>query len=425
MDATLKPSRLEGTLTIVSSKSLSHRALIAAACADGVSTVENMLASDDIAATKRALTLLGASIEGSTVRGGLHAINNITIDANESGSTLRLLIPLALTTNTQVTFTGKGRLPNRPITPYIDAFKHVKTFETPKDKALPLVCEGPLKAGKYFLPGNVSSQFVSGLLFALPRLSGDSTIELTSPLESKSYVDLTIHVLKHFGITIEADDSQYIIKGNQQYIPASFHVEGDYSQAAFFIVAAFLNGSLTLKGLHNNSIQGDRAILDIIQKMGAYVTHDENTHTIFAQAKKRQCATIDLSDIPDLGPILMIAAAASEGKTIIKNVQRLRYKESDRLTVMCDIVKRLGASIQCSDNHLTIHGVQTFNGNQTFDSHGDHRIVMALAIAALHANQAITIKNISCVKKSYPNFFEDYRHLGGDVSFHNEGNEIS
>ena len=423
MDALVNPSRLEGSLRAVPSKSLSHRALIAAACAEGLSTINNSLHSDDISATIQGLRALGATIDGAMVLGGLKKEGNVIIDANESGSTLRFLIPLALSTQAKVTFIGKGRLPDRPLSPYKEAFKTIKTFETPPNKTLPLTCEGPLASGNYYLAGDISSQFVSGLLFALPMVKGDSTIHLTSTLQSKSYVNLTLDVLAKFGIKVQPTKNGYTIKGQQRYRPSTIHIEGDYSQAAFFIVGGFLNGSVTIHDLHQDSKQGDYAIVPIMKAMGATIEHNKKHNTITVISNHRLPSVIDLADCPDLGPILMIAAAATQGETTFNHVKRLRFKESDRLSVMIDIVKRLGAEVTLNDDSLLIHGVKQFKGNQTFDSYHDHRIAMALSIAALHADMPLKITNIDCIKKSYPNFFEDYEALSGQVTFIKEGNE--
>src|SRR5690606_14994680 len=268
----ITPNKLKGTVHVVSSKSLSHRYMIAAALAEGQSEINNILDSDDLVATTKALISLGAKINGNQIEGSkIRRIHDV-IDANESGSTLRFLIPIAMLQDEPITFVGHGKLPERPQNVYEEMFSNYH-FKHPKDKWLPLEVKGPLKAGTYALSGNVSSQFVTGLLYALPLVDGDSKIVLTSPLESKGYVDLTLDVIKQFGVEIINKEYEFIIPGNQKYKPMKASVEGDFSGAAFFVVAGLLGDEILLKNLREDSLQGDKEIVRFAQDMGGDISY--------------------------------------------------------------------------------------------------------------------------------------------------------
>ncbi len=415
MDKTVSGETLKGTLNAPPSKSQTHRALIAASMADGLCNITNQLSSDDIEATQSILKHLGAFIDGETVKGPLKVDTSKTLNANASGSTLRFMIPIALLFDHYITFDGKERLPKRPLEVYEETFKDSVHYEYLSSDYLPLKVRGPLKANDFKCRGDISSQFISGLLFALPLLKGDSTITLTTPLESLNYVDMTLDTLKHFGIEVEKKGNQLFIKGNQTYKPRDLKIEGDYSQAAFFIVAGMIAGDITIKGLNPSSLQGDKKIIEIIQSIGGNITYDETVGGYHVLKSTLHSTTIDLTDIPDLGPILMVLAAQIQGKTTFKGLKRLVFKESNRLDTMKDIVRKLGAKAWKEKDTLIIEGVPQFKGNQTFDAHDDHRLAMALTIATLKADGPLTIKGASCISKSYPLFFEDFKHLGGHV----------
>ena len=415
MNVTLSQSQLQGSLAVVSSKSLSHRALIAAGLAQGISTIHNLLDCDDLTATKNALKALGVRIEKKTIYGGTWRVKNSTIDAKESGSTLRFMIPIALLLDKPITFMGRKRLVKRPLDVYQDIFKTKVKYQPLSKNSLPLKVQGPLQSDHFTIPGNVSSQFISGLLFALPLLNGDSVLNLSTPLESKGYVDLTLDTLKSFGIDIKVKDNCFMIPGKQTYKPQDVTIEGDFSQAAFFMVAALLNGDVKLKNLNPNSKQGDKAIVDIIKKMGGDISYDDAQAWYHIKASKTKGTDIDLAQIPDLGPILMILAALSKGVTTFTSIDRLRIKESDRAASMIDILTTLGVKTTLNKDTLTIQGTKQFQGHHTFKSYDDHRIVMALSIAALKADGPITIKQADAINKSYPKFFDDYQTLGGII----------
>ncbi|MDD7430115.1 MAG: 3-phosphoshikimate 1-carboxyvinyltransferase [Oscillospiraceae bacterium] len=410
MNAKIIPTRLQGIVNAPSSKSLSHRYLIAAALSDGVSVIRNVTDSKDISATVDAMTALGAEISkhGSelTVKGifsGESRPVSADIDCCESGSTLRFIIPIAAALGTASTFRGRGKLPERPITPYVREFagKDV-TFDY--NNTMPFSISGRLSGGEYNLEGDISSQFITGLLFALPLCEEDSIIRLTSPLQSAPYVNMTIDVLQHFGIEIRelslGDHPAFLIKGNQKYIASDAVVEGDYSQAAFYYVANAMGSVITVNNLNEDSIQGDKEIMNIIRSCGMAMNP----------------FTVDVGDIPDLVPILTVLGSFTNGVSRIVNAARLRIKESDRLTAIADALNNIGGQVEAGEDSLTIYPIKHFTGG-TVDACNDHRIVMAAAIAATRSLNPVTIIGCEAVNKSYPSFFDDFRSLGGEVIF--------
>ena len=334
------------------------------------------------------------------------------IDCLESGSTLRFLIPIVLLTGKEVTFTGKGRLSQRPLTPYYKIFEEQNIKYSCKE-GLPLTIEGILQSGEYKIPGNISSQFITGLLFALPLLQGDSKITITTELESKAYVDLTIDILSKFSVKVENKDyKELTVKGNQKYLPTDYRVEGDFSQAAFWLVAGLLGGEVECEDMNINSLQGDRVIINILKEMGGDISleHDK----IKTRKSKTQGTTIDASNCPDLVPILAVLASLSNGTTKIINAGRLRIKESDRLKAMAVELTKLGADILETKDGLIIHGKENLKGG-TVNSWNDHRIAMALSIASIRCTSPVILTDSLTVKKSYPEFFRDFIALGGNI----------
>lgn len=402
MNIKITPKTLSGSITIPPSKSISHRALICAALAKGVSEIRGVLECEDIDATRDALELLGAEIRmenGVTyVKGIENPPAKADINCRESGSTLRFLIPVAAALGVEATFTGTGKLPTRPITPYVEEFpKHGVEFIS---DTMPYHIKGKLTAGQYPVTGDISSQFITGLLFALPLLEGSSTIVLTSPLQSKPYADITIGCMKTFGIETLEFNGNYSVKGVQEYQATNYTVEGDCSQAAFFAVANCLGSSIELLGVNPNSVQGDRTVFDIIDNMikinGNYTGFD-----------------VDASNIPDLVPILTVLAAFADSPSHIRGCKRLRIKESDRLESISTVLNSLGADVRIVNDELEINGVKSLHGG-VCSSFNDHRIAMSLAIASQRCTEELTITDAECVAKSYPTFFEDFRELGGE-----------
>ncbi len=404
MDIKIFPSKLCGEIDIVSSKSYAHRAIIAASLCDVESVIRNVELSDDIRATLSAVAAIGADfkIEGKTIyvskTGKLP--QKADFDCNESGSTIRFLIPIVSALGIAGTFTGRGRLPERPLhTLYNLLTEHGVNCDY--NGRLPFKSRGQLSSGKFYIEGNISSQFITGLMFALPLLSYDSEIILTTKLESSSYVDLTIDVLRKFGIEISKTETGFIIKGNQKYKSCDITVEGDWSNAAFFIAVNALGSNVKIDGLNINSKQGDRAGESLIRS--------------FSLDFSKPCEeiSIDASDIPDLVPILATVASFSNNLTRIYNAARLRLKESDRLTTICDGLTKIGADIKVTDDGLIIKGKKCLNGGVTVQSHNDHRIAMSMAVAAIFCKNPVAIIGAECVNKSYPGFFSEIKKLGG------------
>ncbi len=414
MNITITPGALSGSLRVPSSKSMTHRELIAAALADGESVVHGVTPSQDIEATVRILSLMGAKFISEEAEGGLtfHVSGGLSkqdslldADAGESGSTLRFSIPLGLISGNEVRYEGHGKLPARPLTPYYGIFDEKQIFYD-NDKGLPLIVKGHLKGGVYELPGDVSSQFFTGLLFALPLAQEDSTLRSTTTLESKSYVDMTLDTLARHGITIhEKTPELYEIPGGQSYRNGIFSVEGDYSQAAFWLVAGIVGGEISLTGLSATSKQGDKAILTILQEMGGHISEDGGTIT--AKKSDTHGTVIDAEDCPDLVPVLAALASVSRGRTEIIHAARVRLKECDRLHAMAVELTKLGAHIEEKPDGLVIDGVENLTGG-TVSSWNDHRIAMALAAISPKCTGDLTIEGAESVRKSYPGFWEDF-----------------
>ena len=423
----IRPSPLEGTVSAQPSKSMAHRAIICAALSDGESRIDNIVLSDDIAATIGAIRSLGAEavledseryagrkkiIISST---GMADIKENVIDCLESGSTARFIMPITRLSAKPVTFTGHGRLVERPFTVYAELFKKHGAAYRDNCGRMPITVSGRLLPGEYSLPGDISSQFVSGLLFVLPLLEGPSTIRIANQVESLPYIRMTLDVLRDFGIGITADPNGrcFEIPGGQSYraVP-HYTVEGDWSQAAFFCVMGAIGQNIALTGLKLDSVQGDRVVLDILRKMGAKILI--NAEGITFEKSILTGIDIDVSQCPDLVPAIAVAAALAEGTTHIRNAARLRIKESDRLAAISRALRVLGADITEEPDGLIIQGVPDFSGGHESGS-GDHRIVMALAAASAACKEAIEIEDSDAVKKSYPGFWEDFKLLGGRI----------
>lgn len=426
MKVKIKPSILSGEIVIPPSKSYSHRAIISAALANGEkkSKINNLKFSVDIETTVKIMENWGAKI--TKKEGSLEILGNNGkivpkknyIQCNESGSTIRFLIPVGLTSENELIFDGKGKLIDRPLDSYYKIFddQGIK-YEMSEDK-LPLKVNGKLKAGNYEIDGNISSQFITGLLYALPLLDGDSTIVINKNLESKGYVDLTLEILKLSGIKIKNNDyKSFEIKGNQEYKYFDYTVEGDYSQVAFWIVAGIIsaNKDNEIKCLHLNkySLQGDKAIIEIVQKMGAKLEIFDDY--VIVKPSKTKGTIIDVSQCPDIAPILTVLGALSEGETKIINAERLRIKESDRIISIKTELNKLGAEVEEVGDSLVIQGVNTFEGGVEVSAWNDHRIAMSLAIASIRCKNEIVIDEAESVKKSYPHFWDDFEKMGGQI----------
>lgn len=463
---TVFPGKLKGTVKIPASKSIAHRAVICAALGAGASQLLDLTISEDVQATIDGVKALGAAVahEGDqfqiigmrksddrlkwaekfggqtwrlTSQGGRQDQGGKqgpgpegimpVIDCGESGSTLRFLLPLALVRMGQARFLGRGRLGQRPMEPYYQIFDQqgisYKQSQPGKNSAaiqqaagLDLQLAGNLQPGEFVLPGNVSSQFISGLLFALPLLKADSSIRLTTPLESKGYLDMTIKVMHDFGVDVSNEGNHtFRVEGRQRYQSTTYSIEGDYSQAAFFLAADALGSEVEVAGLKAKTLQGDREILNLIMRMGGHIHQGEKGVLAMAGSEGLQAAEIDASQCPDLVPILAVLAALSQGTTEIIKAERLRLKECDRLQAVAVELCKLGARVQERPDGLVIEGVPALRGGVQVSSHQDHRIAMSLAMAATCCELPVEITDSQCVQKSYTDFWRDFQSLGGKI----------
>ncbi len=421
MNITISPAKIHGTVAAPPSKSMAHRAVLCAALAEGVSHIGNLEFSKDISATLAAAGQLCAEVktgaDHATVK-GLGQFRPITapVDCCESGSTLRFLIPLASLTGQAVTFVGRGRLMERPQSVYETLYREqgLRFEQTPDG----LTVEGALTPGDYRLAGNVSSQFISGLLFALPLLPGSSTLHLIPPVESRSYIEMTRSIQQTFGVESRwLDDTTLAIPGRQHYTACDHTVEGDYSQAAFLAVLGAVCGGVTLTGLAAETLQGDAVILDILRRCGAKFQRTE-AGIVFEKAPLRG-TDIDLADCPDLGPVLMVLGLLCEGTTVIRNAERLRIKESDRIAAMETELRACGGVLSSEGGTITITGCadKLHAPAAPLSGHNDHRVVMSLTVLALAAGLRLTIDGAEAVQKSWPHFFEAIKPLGVEVEY--------
>ena len=415
MNIAVRPGTLRGRVEIPASKSVAHRAMLAAALADRPTQIVLNAVNDDLTVTAACLNALGAACErtdfgyrivpAAPEKNTCGAAENAsgatdlceiasspTLDCGESGSTLRFLLPVAAALGREARFIGHGRLPERPHDVLLDAMaEHGAAADA---RRLPLQLHGRLRGGTFVLPGNVSSQYITGLLMALPLCAGDSVIRLTTRLESAPYVDLTLRALADFGIRAETLPDGWRIPGGQRYrSPGHVVVDGDWSGAAFWLAANALGSRVECGNLDDASAQGDRAIRPLLNRLGG---------------------EIDVSECPDLVPALAVAAAGFPGRTALVGAARLRLKESDRLASVAALLRALGCAVDEGAESLTIHGGAPLTGG-TVDGCGDHRIVMAAAVAATAASSPVTILGAQAVAKSYPDFFRDFEALGGNL----------
>lgn len=386
MNVTILPGTLKGAVTPPSSKSQTHRAVLALMLAQGEGKLSNLAVSEDIQATQDCVAALKSGQPAQA--DGLPLL-----DCGESGSTLRFLIPVALAVRGGGHFTGRGRLMERPQGPYIRLFEEKGILWNQEGTCLTVA--GQLEPGVYALPGNVSSQFITGLLYALPLLPGDSRIVLTTPLESRGYVDMTLDMLRRFDIKVEEQEDGFLVPGNQTYQARDLTLEADWSGAAFWYAANFLGAQVDIQGLNPDSVQGDRQI-----------------GTLYWKLARPGDVDIDLSQCPDLAPPLAAMAAVRKGTTRFVHAGRLRMKESDRLETIARTLNALGAKAQVGEDTLTLEGLDHLEGG-TVDGCNDHRIAMMAAVATTRAAAPVTIRGAESVRKSYPNFWEDYQRLGG------------
>lgn len=422
MNAQILPGRPAGTAAVPPSKSAANRTVLCAGLASGTSRIENIDFSADIRAMLDAVKQLGAKVteeeHALTIRGcgGNFATVTHPVYCNESGTALRFLIPVFSLTAQRVRFQGAGRLFQRPQYVYQGIFggQGVR-FEQKENEILVF---GQLRGGEFTLPGDVSSQFISGLLFAAPLMTGDSVIRVKPPFESRSYVDMTLDAMRKFGVkarvaTARDGTVSYFVAGDQGYAAADVAIEADYSQAAFPAVLGTLVGEITLTGLAAESRQGDRVILDILKACGGRFKSGGGSCTF--QRSLLRAARIDLADCPDLGPILMVLGCFCSGATVIDNARRLRLKESDRIAAMEEELRKFGAVIESDENTVTITGTALHAPETPLCGHNDHRVVMSLAVAALAAGVPAVITGAQAVRKSWPGFFDMLQTLNAKV----------
>lgn len=448
MDIKVWPGKLSGVVKAPPSKSMAHRALICGALAEGVSVIRGISGSKDMEATIGCMTALGAEIRrlengtdveirgigkkrGDSGSAGAGSGRPL-LDCIESGSTLRFILPIAAALGISCDFTGCGKLPQRPMTPLADEMKKKGVRFLPDGRdSLPFTIEGRLEPGIFEIPGNISSQYISGLIFALPLLAGDSEIRIIGDLESGGYIALTLQMVRDFGIVVKETERGFVIPGNQTYRAMDTEVEGDYSNAAFWMVAAAGGSDLTITGLRGDSAQGDRRAAAILETAGAVVTcgdcsyseierkvqdgtlgEEERILSFVIRGEGLAGVDVDCRDIPDIVPILSVGAAGAAGTTRFLDAGRLRIKESDRLAAMADCLTRLGAKVQEGQEELIVEG-GALQGGCEVSGYNDHRIVMSMAIAALQCREPVIIRGAEAVAKSYPDFFDEYRRLGG------------
>lgn len=398
MKIEIKPSTLCGEIIAPPSKSIAHRFLICGALSRGESRINGVSGSDDMKATLSCLSALGASVKRDgnsvTIFGGLNAKKEVALDCIESGSTLRFMIPVALASGAEkITFKGSERLIARGVEVYEEVFadKGVRFEKGQKE----IVVSGTLESGNYVLRGDVSSQYVTGLMLSLATLDSDSTIEILPPVESRPYIDMTIAVLAKFGVKIEeTEKNKFFVKGGQRFAGGAYDVEGDWSNGAILFALNAFGSNVAVSGLDENSVQGDKACVEIFR------------------ALEKGNATIDLSDCPDLAPIAFVVAAEKNGATFT-GTERLKIKESDRAAVMASELAKFGARVEVKENCVMVKKCDLHSPEQTLLSHNDHRIAMSLAV--LMTKYGGVLDGAEAVKKSFPDFFDVMKQAGAKV----------
>ena len=398
MKAVFKPSKAEGVIMAPPSKSMAHRYLICAALANGESIIKNISYSEDVKATLDCISEIGAEVirEKNQVRiigKGISAGGILRFSCRECGSTLRFMVPIAMMREEESILTGSKTLMGRPMSVYEDVAARQELFYEKTDEGIHV--KGRLKSGEYRIPGNISSQFISGLMFVLPLLKEDSVISLIPPVDSRSYIDLTIKALKLFGVeAVWQDETTIAIKGSQEYIPCDLTVEGDFSNAAFLEVLNTIGGQVIVEGLDETSGQGDRVYFEYFSRL------------------LEGRATLDISNCPDLGPVLFVVAASNYGGDFT-GTARLAIKESDRGSVMCKELAKFGITSEKKENSIHIDEGELCTPTELLRGHNDHRIVMALSTLLMLTGGEVD--DAEAVNKSFPDYFEKIRELGIDV----------
>jgi 3-phosphoshikimate 1-carboxyvinyltransferase len=414
MERYVDPSAIKGTLKAPASKSMTQRAIAAALLTDGQSIIYNPSYCDDSLAAMSIAVGLGARVvpkaDELTVTGSV-VLKEPKLNCGESGLAIRMFSPIAALYPVEITMAGANSLKKRPMSMVEEALVQLGVKCTTNGGFLPLTIHGPLKGGRCEIDGSVSSQLLTGLLMALPLAAKDSVIKVNN-LKSKPYIDMTIQILNSFGITIHNQDyTVFQIPGNQKYTPFNYTVESDWSGGAFLLVAGAINGEISVEGLHSESHQSDMAILSALAKAGANLKIKENEITI--SKSKLKAFDFDATESPDLFPPLVALAAYCKGTSTIKGVSRLKFKESNRAVTLQTEFGKMGIKVEFDDDVMSVTGGEIQGAH--VESHDDHRIAMAVAVAALGAKGRVYIRDSQCVAKSYPGFFDDLRNLGAIV----------
>ena len=414
MERCLEPSAIKGTLKAPASKSMTQRVIAAALLADGQSIIHNPSYCDDSLAAMSIAVGLGARVEPQVNElkiNGSAVLKEPKLNCGESGLAIRMFSPIAALYPAEIKMVGANSLKKRPMFMIEEALNQLGVKCTSSGGFIPLTIEGPIVGGYCEIDGSVSSQLLTGLLMALPLAAGNSEIRVNN-LKSKPYIDMTIQILKSFGISVENRDySLFRIQGNQKYIPHSYTVEGDWSGGAFLLVAGAINGQLCVRGLRSDSMQSDKLIVNALENAGAHIISGENQIEITRSELK--AFEFDATESPDLFPPLVALASYCEGISTIKGVSRLIYKESDRAKALQEEFSKMGIKIEINDDLMFVIGGKP-QGSKV-ESHDDHRIAMAIAVASLGATAKVSIRDSQCVAKSYPGFFDDLRRVGAVV----------
>jgi 3-phosphoshikimate 1-carboxyvinyltransferase len=414
MERCLEPSAIKGTLKAPASKSMTQRAIAAALLADGQSIIHNPSYCDDSLAAMSIAVGLGARVEPQVNElkiNGSAVLKEPKLNCGESGLAIRMFSPIAALYPAEIKMVGANSLKKRPMFMIEEALNQLGVKCTSSGGFIPLTIEGPIVGGYCEIDGSVSSQLLTGLLMALPLAAGNSEIRVNN-LKSKPYIDMTIQILKSFGISVENRDySLFRIQGNQKYIPQSYTVEGDWSGGAFLLVAGAINGQLCVRGLRSDSMQSDKLIVNALENAGAHIISGENQIEITRSELK--AFEFDATESPDLFPPLVALASYCEGISTIKGVSRLIYKESDRAKALQEEFSKMGIKIEINDDLMFVIGGKPQGAR--VESHDDHRIAMAIAVASLGATGKVSIRDSQCIAKSYPGFFDDLRRVGAVV----------
>lgn len=418
MNVIISRSDVSGSIRAIASKSVAHRALICASFADAPTKIRCDQTNNDIDATAHTLMALGAKIEYAKPYFSVYPIKkapeNAELYCGESGSTLRFMLPIAAALGVSATFFMEGRLPERPLSPLYEELcaNGITLSEQGKN---PLVCEGRLCGNEFSIRGDVSSQFITGLIFASVLMGGGKRINIIGKTESSAYIDMTLDTLRLFGVDVLKQDFGYEIPYACKLIsPGELEVEGDWSNAAFPLCMGAVSKEVSVCGLRSDSHQGDKRIIEILRRFGADIEHSGDIYTV-SRKRKLYGIDIDASEIPDLVPVLASVAATAEGQTRIFGAARLRLKESDRLCAVAALLTNLGVDVTETEDGLIIEGSKRLSGG-VIDSFGDHRIAMCAAVIALACDSDVTVTGAECVSKSYPDFWSDFESLGAKIS---------